>query len=90
MLGLGQTEKGDRRREKSRACSSFSLTTRRGLFATIVPADQSYPHTTVTFYGHCVKIHPELWRQKNWLLYHDNALSDTPFLHQGIFLPKAT
>jgi hypothetical protein len=31
---------------------------------------------------------PELWRQKNWLLHHDNAPSLASFFHQGIFYHK--
>jgi hypothetical protein len=47
---------------------------------------QSILHTTVTFYGDCVNIHPELWRQKkNWLLHHGNALSHTSFLTRELF-----
>jgi hypothetical protein len=25
------------------------------------------------------RLHPELWRQKNWLLHHDNTLAHTSF-----------
>jgi hypothetical protein len=35
-------------------------------------AKQSIQHTTVTFMA---RLDPELWREKNWLLHHDNALS---------------
>jgi hypothetical protein len=38
---------------------------------------------TVTVYGDCHenvrRLRPELWRQKNWLLHHDDAPSHTPF-----------
>jgi hypothetical protein len=33
-------------------------------------------------------LRPELWRQKNWLLHHDNAASHTFLFHQEIFLPN--
>jgi hypothetical protein len=47
----------DRWRAKSRACSSFSLTS-RGLFIknSSWQAEQSSPHTTVMFYSDCVKM----------------------------------
>jgi hypothetical protein len=49
-------------------------------------ANQSVPHTTVTFYGGWVKnvrrLRPELWRQSNWLLHHDNPLSHTFFFNR--------
>jgi hypothetical protein len=44
--------------------------------------------------GDCVnlrRLRPELWRQKNWLLHHDNALSQTSLLTWGFFWgPKTT
>jgi hypothetical protein len=44
------------------------------------------------FYGDCVKMWedflPELWRQKNWLLHHDNAQSHTLFLTTEFFYQK--
>jgi hypothetical protein len=36
------------------------------------------------------RLHPELWRQKNWLLHHDNTPSHTSLFNQGIFLSKTT
>jgi hypothetical protein len=33
------------------------------------------------------RLRPELWRQKNWLLHHDNAPSHTSFSPEN-FLPK--
>jgi hypothetical protein len=33
------------------------------------------------------RLRPEPWRQKNWLLHHDNAPSHTSFFHQGMFYP---
>jgi hypothetical protein len=39
-------------------------------------ACQSIPHTTVTFYDENVRrLRSELWRQNNWVLYHENAPS---------------
>jgi hypothetical protein len=32
----------------------------------------------------------ELWQQKNWLLHHDNASSNTSFFTRDFFLPKTT
>jgi hypothetical protein len=55
---LTETQKGrDRRKAKPGACSSFSLTSRR-LFTnnSSWQAKQSIPHTTVTFYGDCMKM----------------------------------
>jgi hypothetical protein len=34
------------------------------------------------------RLRPELWRQKNWLLHHDNAPSHTPFFTRELFYPK--
>jgi hypothetical protein len=40
-------------------------------------------HTAVIFHGKCVKMCEDFtkkfWRQKNWLLHHDNALTHTSF-----------
>jgi hypothetical protein len=54
---LTKTEKGDKWRAKSRACPSFSLTS-RGLFSknSSWQAKHSILHTTVTFYCDCVKM----------------------------------
>jgi hypothetical protein len=50
----------DRRRVKSRACLSFSLTS-RGLFTknSSWQAKQSVLHTTVTLYGYCMKMYKD-------------------------------
>jgi hypothetical protein len=52
--GAGKTE---RPRAKSRACLSFSFTS-RGMFIknSSWQAEQSIPHTIVTFYGDCMKM----------------------------------
>jgi transposase len=76
---------------KSRACSSFSLTS-RGLFTkkSSWQAKQSILYATVTFYGDCEnvrRLQPELWGQKNWLLHHNNAPSHTSFFTRE-FLTK--
>jgi hypothetical protein len=49
-----------KRRVKSRACSSLSLTSRE-LFTrnSSWQAKQSIPYTTVTFYGDCVKMYQD-------------------------------
>jgi hypothetical protein len=60
------SKRRDRWRAKSRTCSSFSFTSRR-LFTenSFWQAKQSIPHTTVMFYGDCLKICKfELWRWK--------------------------
>jgi hypothetical protein len=36
------------------------------------------------------RLRHELWRQGNWLLHHDNALSYTPFFTREFFLPITT
>jgi hypothetical protein len=84
----------DRWRAKSRACSSFILTS-RGLFT----KNSSWQTKTVNSEYHCDvlqslpenvwRLHPKLWRQKNWLLHHNNATSHTSFFI-GDFLPKTT
>jgi hypothetical protein len=82
----------DRWRAKSRACSSFSLTS-FGMFTknSSWQAKQSITHTTVTFYCDCVKnirrFCSELQRPKIWLLHHDNAHSHTSFFRRE-FLTK--
>jgi hypothetical protein len=55
-------ERRDRWRAKSRACSSFCLTLRK-LVAnnSSCQAKQSIPHTTVMFYGYCVKIYEDFF-----------------------------
>jgi hypothetical protein len=34
------------------------------------------------------RLHPKLWQQKNWLLHHDNAPSQTSFLTWEFFYQK--
>jgi hypothetical protein len=84
----------DRWRAKSGACSSFPLTYRR-VFTKNSPwqAKQPIPHTTVTFYGDCEnvrRLHPKLWRQKNWLCCITTTQSHTSFFTMDFFLPKPT
>jgi hypothetical protein len=33
----------------------------------------------------CGRLRPELWRQKNWLLHHDNAPSHTSLITREFF-----
>jgi hypothetical protein len=79
MLGSGQTEEG----KVKRMLSIFFYV--RGIVykESSWKASQSVVHTTVTIYGDCIKIRPELWQQKNCssiMTTHHLAL---PF-HQGI------
>jgi hypothetical protein len=58
MLGSGQTEKGETGKEQSQEhCSLFSLIS-KGLFIknSFWQAEQSIPHTTVTFHSDCIKM----------------------------------
>jgi hypothetical protein len=52
----------NRWRAKSRACSSFPLTSSRGLFTKNLSwqAEQSILHTNVTIYGDCMKMCKDL------------------------------
>jgi hypothetical protein len=79
----------DRWREKSRACSSFYMTS-IGLSTknSSWHAKQSIPHTTVMFYSDCENVGrfwPKLWWQMNCLLHHDNAMSHTSFFTKEFF-----
>jgi hypothetical protein len=56
MLGSGQTRKGETGRAKSRACSIIFFDIKGIVHKKFVLAKQSNLHTTVTFYGDCVKI----------------------------------
>jgi hypothetical protein len=81
-----------RDRKKDKTCedriqeqfSLFSLTS-RGLFTknSSWQAKQLIPHTTVTFYGNCIKMcedfAPNFGRQKDCLLRYDKAPSRTSF-----------
>jgi hypothetical protein len=49
---------------------------------------QSILHTTVTFYGDCVKTQPRIWQRKNWLFHHDNAPSHTSFFTMEFLIKK--
>jgi hypothetical protein len=68
-------------RATSKAYSTISLIW-KGLFTKHLSC-QPIPHNNVTFYGDCIKMRedsaPKFWRQKNWMLYHDNAPSHTSF-----------
>jgi hypothetical protein len=69
---------------KTWACSSF--------FCRQEECSQRIPHTNVTFYGDCCenvrRLRPDLWRQKNWLLHHDNASSHISFFTRDFFYQK--
>jgi hypothetical protein len=80
----------DSLREKSRECSSVSLAL-RGLFMrnSSWQAKQLISHTAVScdvlrrLRGNVRRLRPKLWRQENWLLYHDNAPPHTSFFTGG-------
>jgi hypothetical protein len=84
----------DRWRPKSRACSSFSLTS-RGLFTknSSWQAKQSIPNITARFYGDCVKMcedfAPKFGDKRTGCCITTTHCFALPF-SPGNFLPKAT
>jgi hypothetical protein len=68
-------------RGKSRACSSFSLTS-KGMSQGIVMAGQTfisahYFDVLRRLRENVRRLRPELWQHMNWQLHHDNATSNT-------------
>jgi hypothetical protein len=90
--GKVQTQQGQKRQDKRRACLSFSLTS-RGFFSqnSSWQAKQPIPHTTITFYGNCLKMCEDFARTlatkeltlASWI----STVSHFPF-HRGILDQK--
>jgi hypothetical protein len=80
-------------KSKSRACLIFFFIS-RGSFTKIQSwqAKQSVLHTTVTFFTAAAwnvrSLRPEIWRQMDRLLHHDNAPSHTSFFTREFFTTK--
>jgi hypothetical protein len=76
------------KKEKSRACSSFSLTS-KGFFTknSSWQTEQSIQHTTVTLYGNCEKICPEFFRKKLAVASQQRTISHYFFSPENIW-PK--
>jgi hypothetical protein len=55
MVFRAYRKRRDRCRAKSRAYSSFSMTSREFFANEFALAGQTIPHITVTFYGDCVE-----------------------------------
>jgi hypothetical protein len=79
----------DRRRAKSRACSSFSLTSNSLFTKTGQTVNSTYSCDVLQrLREHERRLRPELWRQKNCLLHHDNAASHTSPLSGNFWLKQ--
>jgi hypothetical protein len=83
-----ETEKGEK--QKSRACSSFSLTS-GGLFTKNLSSltKQSIPHTTMMFYGDCVKMCENFSGKRTCCCTTTMPRLTLPFSPDN-FLPEAT
>jgi hypothetical protein len=86
--------KNARQVKEPRACTSFRLTS-RGLFeiefllAGKAVNSAYYCDVSRRLHENVRRLHPELLRQRNWLLYYDNASSHTFFLTKK-FLTKSS
>jgi hypothetical protein len=81
-----ETERwGNRCRAKSRACSLFSLTSKAFVLASQTVNSAYYCDLLRRLRENLRRLLLELWRQKNWLLHHDNKPSHTSFFTSEFF-----
>jgi hypothetical protein len=90
MLGSGQTEKGETDEEQIRE-HAHNFLWHQGNCSQRIRSGRPNSQLRILLWllqwlcENVWRLHPEVWRQKNWLLHHDNTT--LPF-STGNFLPK--
>jgi hypothetical protein len=90
-----ETEKRwDRWTAKARACSSFfdvkGIVHRELVLAGQTVNSAYYCDVLRRLSENVRRLRPELWRQKNWLLHHDNAPSHVSFVSREVLTKNMT
>jgi hypothetical protein len=93
LLGSGQTRKDETVKSKVKSMLIIFFETKRIAHKEFVQVGQTvnsayYCDVLQRLRENVRRFRPELWRQNNWLLQHDNAPSHTSFFTRELLIKK--